>query len=158
MDTTIVPARPTTADDLAALVGRELGPTPWYEVSQARVDAFADATDDHQWIHIDPVRAAASPLGGTIAHGLLSLSLGPYLSGQLLAFDGFAHALNYGYDKVRFPAPVPVGSRVRMRLTVVAADPVPGGIQVTTRQVLELEGSDKPVMVADSLGRIVAES
>ena len=158
MDTTTLPVRPTTATELAALVGKELGPTDWYEVSQERVNAFADATDDHQWIHIDPARAAASPLGGTIAHGLLSLSLGPHLSSQLLGFDGFTHSLNYGYNKVRFPAPVPVGSRVRMRTTIISADEVPGGIQVVTSQVLEREGSDKPVMVAESLGRVVAAS
>ncbi|MGW0175566.1 MaoC family dehydratase [Rhodococcus sp. NPDC003322] len=158
MDTTTVPVRPSTAADLAALVGRELGPTEWYEVTQERVNAFADATGDHQWIHVDPEKAAASPLGGTIAHGLFSLSLGPYLSSRLLAFDGFTHGLNYGYNKVRFPAPVPVGSRIRMRVTVVSADEVPGGIQVTTSQVVEREGSDKPVMVAESIARVAAAS
>lgn len=158
MDTTTLPVRPTTAADLAELVGKELGPTEWYEVTQERVNAFADATDDHQWIHIDVEKAAASPLGGTIAHGLFSLSLGPHLSGQVLAFDGFTHGLNYGYNKVRFPAPVPVGSRIRMRVTVVAAEEVAGGIQVTTSQVIEREGSDKPVMVAESLARVVAAS
>ena len=155
MDTTTLPVAPTTPADLAELIGVELGPTQWYEVDQDRVNAFADATDDHQWIHLDTARAAESPLGGTIAHGLLSLSLGPHLSGQLLRLDGFAHALNYGYNKVRFPAPVPVGSRVRMRTTIVAADEVPGGVQITTRQVLEREGADKPVMVAESIGRVV---
>lgn len=122
------------------------------------MNAFADATDDHQWIHLDTERAAASDLGGTIAHGLLSLSLGPHLSGQLLSLSGFAHSLNYGYNKVRFPAPVPVGSRVRMRLGVVSSDEVPGGIQVTMSQVLEREGSDKPVMVAESIARVVADA
>ncbi|EME21960.1 MaoC family dehydratase [Rhodococcus triatomae] len=156
MDTTTLPIRPSTAADLADLVGRELGPTEWYEITQDRVNAFADATGDHQWIHIDVEKAAASPLGGTIAHGLFSLSLGPFLSSRLLAFDGFAHGLNYGYNKVRFPAPVPVGSRIRMRVTVNAADEVAGGIQVTTTQVVELEGSDKPVMVAESVARVVA--
>ncbi|MFD1813250.1 MaoC family dehydratase [Rhodococcus gannanensis] len=156
MDTTTLPVRPSTAADLSDLVGRELGPTDWFEVTQDRVNAFADATGDHQWIHVDVEKAASSPLGGTIAHGLFSLSLGPFLSSRLLAFDGFAHGLNYGYNKVRFPAPVPVGSRIRMRVTVVAADEVAGGIQVTTTQVVELEGSDKPVMVAESVARVVA--
>lgn len=156
MTAATLPIRPSTLDELTELVGTELGPTPWYEISQERVNAFADATDDHQWIHLDTERAAQSTLGGTIAHGLLSLSLGPHLSGRLLRLDGFAHALNYGYNKIRFPAPVPVGSRVRMRTTVVAAEQVSGGIQITTRQVLELEGSDKPVMVAESLGRVGA--
>ena len=158
MTTATQPVRPTTAADLAELVGTELGPTPWYAVEQHRVNAFADATDDHQWIHLDTERAAASDLGGTIAHGLLTLSLGPHLSSQLIRFDGFAHSLNYGYNKVRFPAPVPVGSRVRMRVTVVSADEVSGGIQVVTSQVMEREGSDKPVMVAESIARVVAAS
>ncbi|AOD21111.1 MaoC family dehydratase [Rhodococcus sp. D-6] len=156
MDTTTLPVRPSTAADLAALIGKELGPTEWYEITQERVNAFADATGDHQWIHIDPERAAASPLGSTIAHGLFSLSLGPYLSGRLLAFDGFAHGLNYGYNKVRFPAPVPVGSRIRMRVTVASVNEVAGDVQVTTTQIIEREGSDKPVMVAESIARVVA--
>lgn len=156
MDTTTLPVRPSTAADLAALIGKELGPTEWYEITQERVNAFADATGDHQWIHIDPERAAASPLGSTIAHGLFSLSLGPYLSGRLLAFDGFVHGLNYGYNKVRFPAPVPVGSRIRMRVTVASVNEVAGGVQVTTTQIIEREGSDKPVMVAESIARVVA--
>ncbi len=156
MDTTTLPVRPSTAVDLAALIGKELGPTEWYEITQERVNAFADATGDHQWIHIDPERAAASPLGSTIAHGLFSLSLGPYLSGRLLAFDGFAHGLNYGYNKVRFPAPVPVGSRIRMRVTVASVNEVAGDVQVTTTQIIEREGSDKPVMVAESIARVVA--
>ncbi|CAG7580153.1 MaoC family dehydratase [Rhodococcus opacus] len=155
MDTTTLPIRPTTAADLTALVGEELGPTEWYEITQKRVNAFADATGDHQWIHVDVEKAAASTLGGTIAHGLFSLSLGPYLSSRLLTLEDFAHGLNYGYNKVRFPAPVPVGSRVRMRVTVVSAEELPGGIQVTTAQVVECEGSDKPVMIAESVGRVI---
>lgn len=154
MDITTLPVHPASAADLAALVGKELGPTEWYDVTQERVSAFADATGDHQWIHVDVERAAASPLGGTIAHGLLSLSLGPYLSSKLLAFHGFTHALNYGYNKVRFPAPVPVGSRIRMRATVVSAEKVTGGIQVTTSHVVEHEASDKPVLVAESVVRV----
>jgi acyl dehydratase len=140
------------------LIGRELGPTEWYEITQERIDAFAAVTNDHQWIHVDPERAASSPFGSTIAHGLFSLSLGPQFSYQLIAFDGFAHSLNYGYDKVRFPAPVPVGSRLRMRSTVVSAEQLPGGIQVKTRQVVEREGSDKPVAVAEAVARVVEKS
>ncbi|MCQ4122084.1 MaoC family dehydratase [Rhodococcus tibetensis] len=154
-DTTQLPVRPASLDELTALIGKELGPTEWHEVTQERVDAFADATGDHQWIHIDPERAASSPLGGTIAHGLYSLSLGPALSATLLRFDGFAHSLNYGYNKVRFPAPVPVGSRIRMRATVQSAEQVGGGIQVTMTQVVEREGSDKPVVVSESVARVV---
>ncbi|MHA4850821.1 MULTISPECIES: MaoC family dehydratase [unclassified Rhodococcus (in: high G+C Gram-positive bacteria)] len=154
-DTTQLPIRPASYDELTALIGKELGPTEWHEVTQERVNAFADATGDHQWIHVDPERAASSPLGGTIAHGLYSLSLGPALSATLLRFDGFAHSLNYGYNKVRFPAPVPVGSRIRMRATVTAAEQVGGGIQVTMTQVVEREGSDKPVVVSESVARVV---
>jgi len=150
--------RPTTFADLQELIGKEIGPTVWHDVTQERVDAFADATGDRQWIHVDPDRAAASPLGGTIAHGLYSLSLGPAFSYELMSFDGFAHSLNYGYDKVRFPAPVPVGSRVRMRLTLLAADEVSSGIQIRSRQTIEREGSDKPVVVAESLARVVEEA
>ncbi|BAH49459.1 MaoC family dehydratase [Rhodococcus opacus] len=154
-DTAALPVRPASFDELTALIGKELGPTDWHDVTQERVNAFADATGDHQWIHIDPERAAASPLGGTIAHGLYSLSLGPALSATLLRFDGFAHSLNYGYNKVRFPAPVPVGARIRMRATVQSAEQVGGGIQVTMSQVVEREGSDKPVVVSESVARVV---
>ena len=147
--------RPESVADLRELLGRELGPTDWWEVTQERIDAFADATGDHQWIHVDPARAADSPLGTTIAHGLLTLSLGPKFMEELMAFDGFAHSLNYGYAKVRFPAPVPVGSRVRMRATITDVADVSGGAQVTTTQVIEREGSEKPVCVAESIGRFV---
>lgn len=155
MDLTQLPVTPQSIDDLKALVGKTIGPTEWHEVTQERVNAFADATGDHQWIHIDPERAAASPLGTTIAHGLYTLSLGPQFSYSLLSFEAFTHSLNYGYDKVRFPAPVPIGSRVRMTSTILSVDEVPGGVQLRTRQTFEREGSDKPVCVAESLGRIV---
>ncbi|MGI5200343.1 MaoC family dehydratase [Spirillospora sp. CA-108201] len=154
-DITALPVRPQTLEELRALIGRELGPTGWHEVTQDRIDAFAEATEDFQWIHVDAGRAAAGPLGTTIAHGLYSLSRGPAFSYALLSFEGFAHGLNYGYDKVRFPAPVPSGSRIRMRLTVLAADPVPGGVQVRTVQTIEREGGTKPVVVAESLARVV---
>jgi acyl dehydratase len=146
-------ARPASVADLRALAGTELGPTEWVEVTQDKIDAFAAVTGDHQWIHVDPERAASSPLGTTIAHGLLTLSLAPAFMEELMSFEGFAHALNYGYEKVRFPAPVPVGSRVRMRALIASVDDVPGGAQVTTTQTLEIEGGDKPVCVAQSVGR-----
>jgi acyl dehydratase len=146
-------ARPTSVADLRALQGTELGPTDWVAIPQETIDAFAQVTGDHQWIHVDPERAAASPMGSTIAHSLLTLSLAPAFMEALIAFDGFAHALNYGYDKVRFPGPVPVGSRVRMRAQVVEVVAVPGGAQVTTTQTIEREGADKPVCVAQSVGR-----
>jgi acyl dehydratase len=145
--------RPATVADLRALEGKELGPTDWVEVTQEKIDAFAEVTGDHQWIHVDPVRAADSPMGSTIAHGLLTLSLAPAFMESLMAFEEFAHALNYGYEKVRFPAPVPVGSRVRMRAQVVSVSEVPGGAQVVTTQTIEREGGDKPVCVAQSVGR-----
>ncbi len=146
---------PGSTADLEGLIGRQLGPTSWVVVDQSKVDSFAETTGDRQWIHVDPERAAAGPAGGTIAHGLLTLSLGPTLTEELFSFEGFAMTLNYGYDKVRFPAPVPVGSRVRMTATVTAVTLVPGGAQVTTTQVFECEGSAKPVCVAESVGRFV---
>jgi acyl dehydratase len=146
-------ARPSSVAELRALEGTELGPTAWVEIGQDKIDAFADVTGDHQWIHVDPERAAASPIGSTIAHGLLTLSLAPAFMEELMSFEGFAHALNYGYDKVRFPAPVPVGSRLRMRATIAEVSEVPGGAQVTTTQTVEREGGDKPVLVAQSVAR-----
>ena len=144
----------TGLDELRAANGTELGVTDWHEVTQGEVDAFADVTGDHQWIHVDPERAAQSPLGGTIAHGLLTLSLAPAMTSKLLSFEGFAFALNYGYNRVRFPGPVPVGSRVRMRATLAAVEDIPGGAQITIVQTFEREGADKPVCVAESLARV----
>ena len=141
-------------DGLRAAEGRELGVTDWREITQAEVDAFAAATGDHQWIHVDPERAAASPLGGTIAHGLLTLSLAPAMTSSLLSFEGFAFALNYGYDRVRFPAPLPVGARVRLRAKLASVEDIPGGAQITIVQTFEVEGGEKPVCVAESLARV----
>ena len=146
-------ARPATVAELHALQGTELGPSRWIEVTQAKIDAFAELTGDHQWIHVDPERAASSPMGSTIAHGLLTLSLAPAFMEELMDFGAFAHGLNYGYEKVRFPAPVPVGSRLRMRATVVAVEDVPGGAQATIAQTLEVEGGTKPVCVAQAVAR-----
>jgi len=151
------PLRPSSLADLQALVGQDIGPTDWFEVTQAAINAFADATGDHQWIHVDPERAAASPLGTTIAHGLFSLSLGPGFSGQLISFENFAHSLNYGYNKVRFITPVPAGSLIRMRVTVTGVDAVPGGIQLQLVQTFERDGSEKPVAVAEALARLVEQ-
>ena len=144
---------------LQGLVGTEAGPTDWYDVTQERIDAFAEATGDFQFIHVDPERAKATPLGTTIAHGLLTLSLGPMFSGQLYTFGALdpsmlAMALNYGYDKVRFTAPVPVDSRLRARSKVTAVKEVPGGAQITTLQTFEIEGQEKPVCVAESVVRL----
>ena len=141
-------------DELKSKVGEELGVSDWIDVTQEAIDAFADATGDHQWIHIDPERAKDTPFGGTIAHGLYTLSLGPQLSYSLFEVQGVAFGLNYGYNKVRYPAPLPVGSKVRMRATLTAADDIPGGLQMTVTQTFEREGCDKPVCVAESVSRI----
>ena len=143
-----------SVEDLKAAVGQELGVSDWYEVTQERVDAFADATGDHQWIHVDPERAKGTPFGGTIAHGLFTLSLGPGLRGDTMELAGFAAVLNYGYGKVRFPAPLPVGSKLRMRMTLQEVSEIPGGAQITMLCTLEREGGDKPVCVAETLSRV----
>jgi acyl dehydratase len=143
----------TGIDELKAKVGEELGVSDWHDVTQEEIDAFADATGDHQWIHVDPERAAQTPFGSTIAHGLYTLSLGPRFSYSMLSFEGFAFGLNYGYERVRFPAPLPVGSRVRMRAALADVADVPGGVRVTITQTFEREGGDKPVCVAQSLAR-----
>src|SRR4051795_2691837 len=148
----------TGMDELRAAMGTELGVTDWHEVTQAEVDAFADATGDHQWIHVDPERAARSPLGGTIAHGLFTLSLAPAMTSALLSFEGFAFALNYGYNRVRFPAPLPVGSRVRMRATLAAVEEIAGGARAPIVHTLERGGGEKPVCVAESVARVYGGS
>ena len=144
----------TGPDEVKAAVGQELGVSDWYEVTQATIDQFAQVTGDHQWIHVDPERAAQTPFGGTIAHGLFTLSLGPKFSYEIMDMQGFAFGVNYGYGKVRFPAPLPVGSKVRMRAALTNVDDVPGGIQITVTQTFEREGEEKPVCVAESLARL----
>ena len=135
---------------LRDVVGVELGPTDWLEVSQQRIDTFAQATDDHQWIHVDPVRAAEGPFGTTIAHGYLTLSLcAPLLSQALAGLTDSPMSINYGTNRVRFPAPVPAGSRIRARATVVSVDDVPGGEQAVVLTTVEREGGEKPVCVAE---------
>jgi len=141
-------------DELREKVGEELGVSDWHEVTQDAINAFADATGDHQWIHVDPERAAQTPWGSTIAHGLYTLSLGPQFTFAMFTIEGFAFGLNYGYNKVRFPAPLPVNSRVRMRATLSSVDDVPGGVQVTITQAFEREGEEKPVCVAESVARM----
>lgn len=131
------------------LLGATLGPTSWHEVTQSRVDAFAEATGDHQWIHVDPARAAAGPFGSTIAHGFFTLSLCATLLGEVLHVDGYALTVNYGVNRVRFPAPTPVGSRVRGRFTVLSVEAVDGGDQAVIEATVEREGADKPVCVAE---------
>jgi acyl dehydratase len=143
-------------DELDGAAGRELGVSDWHEVTQAEVDAFADATGDHQWIHVDPERAAATPFGGTIAHGYFTLSLGPAMAEQIYAFDGVSFGLNYGLNRVRFPSPMPVGGRVRLRSAISAVESHDGWSQVVLTQTFEHEGSDKPVCVAEQLVRLYA--
>jgi len=144
----------TSPDDFVAAVGSDLGPGPWRTVEQSRVDAFAVATDDEQWIHVDAARAAAGPFGGTIAHGFLTLSLLPSLMRELYAVEGARMGVNYGLNKVRFPAALPVGSRVRMRAKVVGVEEIQGGAQFTLELTFEHEGGDKPVCVAESVARV----
>jgi acyl dehydratase len=144
----------TGIDELKARVGEELGVSDWHEVTQDEINAFADATGDHQWIHVDVERAAQTPFGGTIAHGLYTLGLGPRFTEQAFSLEGFAFALNYGYDRVRFPAPLPVDSKMRMRATLTSVDEVPGGIQMKVTQTFEIEGGEKPVCVAEQLVRL----
>lgn len=152
-----IPVRPRSVEDLQNLVGTTIGPTEWHDVTQERVNAFADATNDHQWIHVDPERASQSPLGTTIAHGLYSLSMGPAFSYSLISFEAFTHSLNYGYDKVRFPAPLPVGSRLRMTSRITAIETVRGGIQLRAVNTFESDSNEKPVCVAESLARLVLD-
>lgn len=140
----------------AAAEGTDLAPTDWLIVDQSRVDQFAQATDDHQWIHTDPERAAAGPYGGTIAHGLLTLSLLPHFMHDLYRVDNVAMAINYGFNKVRFITPVPVGSRLRAASTIAAIAEISGGLQATLRTTIEIEGSDKPAAVVESIVRYVA--
>jgi acyl dehydratase len=132
--------------------GLTLGPSAWLPIDQQRVDAFADATDDHQWIHVDPVRAANGPYGGTVAHGWLTLSLMAPFTYELLPLQASA-MVNYGVNRVRFPSPVPVGSRVRATFTIADIAPIDGGVQLTVAATVESEGADKPACAAELLFR-----
>ena len=143
-----------TLDDLRSAVGTELGVSDWIQIDQHRVDEFASATGDHQWIHTDPELAAKGPFGTTIAHGYLTLSLLPVICGDLIAVGGVRMGVNYGTNKVRFPAPVPVGSRVRGRVELLEVTDVAGGVQLVARVTVEREGGDKPVCVAESVSRL----
>jgi acyl dehydratase len=141
-------------DGLKALTGEHLGYSEWIEITQEQVNLFADATGDHQWIHVDPERAKAeSPFGGPIAHGYLTLSLGPALMSSILTVRGFRMGLNYGCGKVRFPSPVPVGSKLRLGATLESVDEIPGGVQVTLVLSFEVDGADKPSCVAQVIYR-----
>jgi acyl dehydratase len=135
-------------------VGEEIGPGPWFTVEQSRIDGFADDTLDHQWIHIDAERAKDGPYGTTIAHGFLTLSLAPYLANQLRRVENVTRGVNYGLNKVRFPAPVPSGARVRARMTIVECESIgESAVQLVSRLTIEVEGSDKPACVCDLVSR-----
>lgn len=139
--------------ELQSLVGAPLGTSEWVLVEQVRIDRFAAATDDHQWIHTDAERAAAGPFGATIAHGFLTLSLLPAFFQTAFAVADTRMGINYGLNRVRFTAPVPVGSRLRAHLRLLAYEPIAGGAQLTVEATVEREGADKPVCVAESLTR-----
>ena len=140
-------------DELRAAVGSQLGVSDWVTIDQSHIDTFAEATGDHQWIHVDEERAKAGPFGSTIAHGFLTLSLLPVLVGQTYRIDGTKMGVNYGLNKVRFTAPVPVGSRLRGSYQLLSVDDVPGGVQVANKVTIELEGSERPACVAETLTR-----
>jgi acyl dehydratase len=145
-----------TLDELRSAAGQHLGHTDWLEIDQERVNLFADATGDHQWIHVDVERAKDGPFGGPIAHGFLTLSLSNLFLPQLLAVPGASAGINYGTGKVRFPSPVPVGSRIRAGAEIVAVDEIAGGVQTTITITIEVEGTDKPACVIESLSRWMA--
>jgi acyl dehydratase len=140
-------------DELKSLVGEHLGTSDWLEVTQERIDQFADATGDHQWIHVDPERAKDGPFGTTIAHGYLTISLAPALLPQVVQVKGFKMALNYGLNKLRFPSPVPVNSRVRVSAVLQSVEDVAGGVQLVYGLTFELDGSEKPACVAEVVFR-----
>jgi acyl dehydratase len=139
--------------DLENRVGEQVGVSPWVEVTQERIDTFAKAIDDFQWIHVDRARARSSPFGGTIAHGFLTLSLLSHLSERTFGFTDRKMGVNYGLNRVRFTAPVPSGARVRARFTLAKYEALQGGVQVVWNTVVEIEGKDKPALVAEWIGR-----
>jgi acyl dehydratase len=145
-----------TFDELPGLVGRDLGVTEYVEVTQQQIDTFADATNDHQWIHTDPKRAKDGPFGTTIAHGFLTLSLIVPFWTELFDVERVTSKVNYGLDRVRFTSPVPVGARIRMHSQIAAVEEVRGGVQLTTANTIEIEGQDRPAVVATFIARFYA--
>lgn len=141
--------------ELEKAVGTHLGYSDWHTVTQQQIDTFADATGDHQWIHVDAERAAAGPFGATVAHGFLTLSLLPMLAGSVYTVQGLSMGINYGANKVRFPAPVPVGSRVRAGVELVSLTPANAGVQLVSRVTVEIDGSAKPACVAELVALLV---
>ena len=147
----------TGLDELKAAEGELVGTSDWHEVTQEAINDFADVTGDHQWIHVDVERAKETPFGGTIAHGYYTLSLAPMFTEQVMSLEGFAFAINYGLNKVRFPAPVPVGSRVRCHVKVASLEEIPGGAQIMLELTFEVEGGEKPACVAQTLARVYTQ-
>ncbi|MBU3064013.1 MaoC family dehydratase [Nocardia sp. NEAU-G5] len=143
-------------NELKSAVGTEIGVSDWMTIDQQRVNTFADATDDHQWIHVDPAAAAQGPFGGPIAHGFLTLSLSVPLVGQATTVAGIRMGINYGLNKVRFITPVPVGGRIRARVALDAVRDIPGGLQADRTVTIELEGAEKPACVAESIVRYMS--
>ena len=144
------------AAELKSLIGEHLGYSPYMDITQERVNQFAEATGDYQWIHVDVERAKAGPFGAPIAHGYLTLSLGPVLYPQVVRVDGFSMGVNYGANKVRFPSPVPVGSRLRLGVTLLEVKDVAGGAEITLEFTFEVEGATKPSCVAEIIFRLFA--
>jgi acyl dehydratase len=142
-------------DAVKEAVGRHLGYSDWLEITQERVDQFADATGDHQWIHVDPERAKAGPFGAPIAHGYLTMSLSNYFLPEIVVVEGVSMGVNYGVNKVRFPSPVPVGSRLRAGALLQSADEIPGGVQTVIVITIEREGGDKPACVIEAVSRFL---
>src|SRR5690606_21741386 len=142
--------------ELAAAAGEELGTSDWLVVDQERINTFADATGDHQWIHVDTAKAAEGPFGGTIAHGVLTLALLPSFLQQIYRVDGVSMAVNYGLNKVRLPAPVPAGSKLRATSRIVEVTPLDGAVQAVLSTTIEIEGGGKPACVVESIVRYIA--
>jgi acyl dehydratase len=140
--------------ELTSAVGTEIAVSEWMTIDQDRIGLFAEATGDHQWIHVDPVRAAGGPFGSTVAHGFLTLALIPALAQQAYRIEGVSMGVNYGLNKVRFPSPVGVGSRIRARFAVASTEEVPGGLQVVSTVTVEIDGTDKPGCVAETVARL----
>jgi acyl dehydratase len=159
MTTISTPARVVQgAKDLHGGVGEELGVSSWHDVTQSEIDTFASATGDFHWVHVDAERAARGPMGGTIAHGLYTLCLGPRFMDEIVRWEGLGLMLNYGYERIRFPAPLPIGSRVRMRMRIETVTPTGDGHQVGLGAVFECEGAERPVCAALWMLRFIAQS
>ena len=152
---TPVPTVFASPDDLVPAVGTHLGHSDWVEIDQSRIDQFAESTGDNQWIHVDPERAAAGPFGATIAHGYLTLAMTNQFLPEIVRVEGISMGINYGVDRVRFPSPVLVGSWVRGGAALVQVDEVSGGVQAVIRITVEIEGSDRPACVVDSVSRFL---